>query len=114
MVSKLLPGIKNKVGIELAVSDCADEATQKKYGLAPWRRALFRDVPEKFIIELRRGGVEAAATCQAFWDLLEPATAVRAAASSSGAGKAKRDAYASPSPATDPSAAKKQKARVES
>ena len=110
VVSKLLPGIKNKVGIELAVSDCHDEALQKKYGLGTWRRAHFGDVPEKFIVQLRRGGVEAA-TCQAFWDLLEPAAAVRAAASSSGTGKAKRDA--STSPATGPGVAKKQKAATQ-
>ena len=99
VLSKLLPGVKNKLGIELAVSDCADEALQKKYGLATWRRAHFRDVPEKFIVTLRQDGVEPA-TCQAFWHLLEqPATGTSTAASSDGKGKGKRRDV-SPSPAT--------------
>ena len=112
VVNKLLPAVKNKIGIELVVSDCQDEALQKKFGQAPWRRAHFNGVPEKYIVELRKGGAQPTdGICQAFWDLLDPAKAGPATAAPRSKAPAKRDAVASP--ATGPSASKKQKAVVE-
>ena len=97
VVDKLLPK-RNKIGVELVVSDCQDEALKKKFGQAPWRRAHFDGVPEKYIIQLRKGGAQptngaGADNCQAFWDLLDSvANAGAATASSSGAGMGKAPA----------------------
>lgn len=74
VMSKLLPGLaRGKIGIELVVSECSDEAARKKYGLAPWRRAHFGGVPERFIIQLRDAGALPTGgeiACQPFWELL--------------------------------------------
>lgn len=74
VMSKLLPGLaRGKIGIELVVSKCSDEAASKKYRLTPWRRMYFDGVPERFIIQLRDAGAlptGGESACQSFWELL--------------------------------------------
>jgi hypothetical protein len=74
VMSKLLPSLaRGKVGMELVVGECSDEAARKKYGLAPWRSAHFGGVPERFIIQLRDAGAlptGGETACQPFWDLI--------------------------------------------
>ena len=74
IMSKLLPGLaRGKIAIEIVVGECSDQAARDKYRLAPWRRAYFGDVPERFIIKLRDAGAHPTGgeiACQPFWELL--------------------------------------------
>ena len=65
VLDKMLPSTRGKIGVDVAVSDCADPELVKKYGLpGSWKQAHFRDVPERFIVKLRAPDPMAVTTSQ--------------------------------------------------